>query len=84
MSMITATQLRTKTKDLVEAMLNGEEVSVIHRSKIIGVFKPEKQGPVVFDSKRFTEIVERMNVPKLSQKEREKRYRSAMTAKNGA
>lgn len=83
MNTITATELRTKTKDLMEALLNGEEISVIHRSKVIGVFKPKKQGPVVFDAKKFTEIVEKMNVPKLSQKEREKRYISAMIKKHG-
>lgn len=83
MNTITATELRTKTKDLVEALLSGEEISVIHRSKVIGVFKPKRRAVKVFDAKAFGEIVAKMNVPKLSQKEREERYRSAMLKKHG-
>ena len=83
MNTITATELRTKTKNLVEALLNGEEISVIHRSKVIGVFKPKKQGPVTFDAKKFTEIVEKMNSPKRTMAEIDKRYRAAMMRKHG-
>ena len=83
MNIITATELRTKTKELFEAMLNGEEISVVHRSKVIGVFKPKKTKGKIFDAKKFGEIVEKMNVPRLSQEDREKRYRGAMMKKHG-
>ena len=83
MNTITATELRTKTKELFEAMLNGEEISVGHRSKVIGVFKPKKQGSVVFDAKKFSEIVEKMNSPKRTMAEIDKRYRAAMMKKHG-
>lgn len=83
MNIITATQLRTKTKELVESLLSGEEISLVHRSKVIGVFKPIRRSAKVFDAKRFGEIVEKMNLPRLSQEEREKRYRNAMMKKHG-
>ena len=83
MNTITATELRTKTKDLMEALLKGEEVSLIHRSRVIGVFKPRKKAPKLFNAKEFTKIAEKMNLPKLSREEREKRYRNAMMKKHG-
>lgn len=83
MNVITATELRTKTKELFEAMLNGEEISVIHRSKVIGVFKPKKQGPVVFDAKKVMAITKNINYPILTDEEIDKRYREAMMKKHG-
>jgi len=83
MNTITATELRTKTKDLVEALLNGEEISVIHRSKVIGIFKPKKSGPKLFDAEAFMKITKDINLPVLSDEELDKRYRAAMMKKHG-
>jgi antitoxin (DNA-binding transcriptional repressor) of toxin-antitoxin stability system len=83
MNVITATELRTQTKQLVEALLNGEEISVVHRSKIIGTFKPKKSAGKPFNSERVAKIAEKINVPRLTQEQREKNYRSAMMKKHG-
>lgn len=40
MQTITTTELRTKTSKLVAALKAGKRVTLIHRSKIIGVFRP--------------------------------------------
>src|SRR5690606_12332476 len=36
----TSTQLRTKSKELVDALSDGQAVTLIHRSRVIGVIKP--------------------------------------------
>lgn len=83
MNVITATELRTKTKELVEALLNGEEISVVHRSKIIGSFKPKKRVPKTFDAEAFMKITKNIDFPVLSDEELDKRYRAAMMKKHG-
>lgn len=83
MNLITATELRTKTKDLFEALLNGEEISLVHRSKIIGTFKPKRTGPKPFDAEAFMKITKNINLPILSDEELDKRYRAAMMKKYG-
>lgn len=82
MNTITATQLRTKTRKLIEALLDGKEVSLIHRSKVIGVFKPKKSAKT-FDAKKFMEITNHLNHPILTDAEIDKRYRAAMIKKHG-
>ena len=44
MNLITSTELRTKTNRLVNALLRGEEVDLVHRSKIIGEITPKRSG----------------------------------------
>jgi hypothetical protein len=85
MNLITATELRTKTKELVEALLNGEEVGFVHRSKIIGVFKPKKPVGKPFDTKKVMAIAAKLieKYPILTDKEIDKRYREAMMKKHG-
>lgn len=84
MNLITTTELRTKTKMLIESLLSGEEIFLIHRSKIIGTFKPEvAKHAKVFDAKKFESIVKKLNLPRLSHKARELRYREAMDQKHG-
>lgn len=84
MNLITTTELRTKTKSLVESLLNGEEIKVVHRSKIIGTFKPETaEAPKTFDVKKFKRIAEKLNLPHLTNKQIDARYREAMIKKHG-
>ncbi|OGM77184.1 hypothetical protein A2188_01435 [Candidatus Woesebacteria bacterium RIFOXYA1_FULL_43_9] len=40
MNLITTTELRTKTTNLIAMLLAGKEVNLIHRSQIIGVMIP--------------------------------------------
>lgn len=83
MNYITTTELRTKSPDLVETLLKGEEVNLIHRSKLIGVIKPKTEKIKVFNAKRFTGITEKLNLPHFENRERKKRYRKAVEEKHG-
>lgn len=86
MNLITATELRTKSKELVATLLAGRSVSLIHRSKIIGEVRPKKKEAGVMTAKDIQELkrlAKKMNLPKLSYKERERRYREAMMEKHG-
>jgi len=44
MNVITTTELRTKTTDLVAALLAGYQVDLVHRSQTIGVLMPKKNN----------------------------------------
>ena len=83
MNLITSTQLRTQTSRLIEAVLAGNTVDLIHRSKIIGEFRPKMSKVKVFNAARMEKIVKKLNLPHLSYAEREKRYRKAMEKKHG-
>lgn len=83
---ITTTQLRTQTSRLVSLLQQGQEVSLIHRSRLVGRVMPEKKQPKVFtrfDAHRMTELVERLNLPQLSRVEMERNYREHMIKKYG-
>ena len=41
MNLITTTELRTRTSELIKALLAGESVDLIHRSQILGEIKPK-------------------------------------------
>ncbi|OGM27982.1 hypothetical protein A3D00_04540 [Candidatus Woesebacteria bacterium RIFCSPHIGHO2_02_FULL_38_9] len=83
MNLITTTDLRTKTSELVELLLAGRSVNIIHRSRVIGEIRPKIEEVKVFDAKRFKKIVEKLDFPHLTDKEIEKKYREAMTTKHG-
>lgn len=86
MSFITTTDLRTKSSDLVKSLKEGKSVSIIHRSKIIGVIKPAKEEPKALtrtDINKIKEIAKKLNLPKMSYKEREEGYRKHLTEKYG-
>jgi antitoxin (DNA-binding transcriptional repressor) of toxin-antitoxin stability system len=83
MNIITTTELRTKTTKLVEALLRGRSVNLVHRSRIIGKIKPIDEPIKKFDAKKFKKIVEKLNLPHLTNKEIERRYRKAMVKKHG-
>lgn len=83
MQVITTTQLRTKSKELIEALLNGYSVDLIHRSKVVGEIKPKIYDPKPFDAKKFSRLVDKLNLPKTTYAEREKRYRAHLMKKYG-
>ena len=86
MQVITTTELRTKSKELVKVLQEGRSVDLIHRSKIIGTIKPDKEEPKIMtkDSiERLKELAKQMNLPKTSYAEREKNYRNHMMKKYG-
>ena len=83
MQVITATELRTKSKELIKALQEGKSVDLIHRSKVVGEIKPKIEDPKPFDPDKFLKIIEKLNFPSLSPKQIDKRYRSAMMKKHG-
>ncbi|MBI2326637.1 hypothetical protein HYU91_04605 [Candidatus Collierbacteria bacterium] len=83
MQLITTTELRTKSSHLVDLLSSGTSVHLVHRSKIIGKISPQKAEGKIFDAKRVLKIVTKMNLPKLSYEERDRRYREAMMKKHG-
>lgn len=82
MNLITTTELRTKTPKLVNLLLAGEEIGLIHRSKMIGTIKPEHEGKP-FNAKAFSKLTESLNLPILSYQQRETNYRKHIIEKYG-
>ncbi len=86
MNLITTTELRTKTTNLLESLLSGEEVDLVHRSKIVATIKPKKDEPKSLskqDIKAIISMAKKINLPKLSDKEIERRYRKHLLEKYG-
>lgn len=83
MQYITTTELRTKSKKLVEILREGRSVDLVHRSKVVGEIRPKIYDPKPFDPDKVAEIAKKLNLPKLSYKEREKRYRAHLMKKYG-
>jgi len=86
MNYITTTDLRTKSVELVNSLRKGEPVTLIHRSKIVGVIKPVKEEPqplTGLDAKKLQQLATKLNLHKFSYKEREKRYRKHLMEKYG-
>lgn len=83
MQYITTTELRTKSKELIEVLLRGNSVDLIHRSKVVGEIKPKIYDPKPFDADKFLKLVEKLNLPKTTYAERERRYRAHLMKKYG-
>ena len=85
MQLITTTQLRTKSKDLVKALLGGQSVNLIHRSKVVGQIKPiYEANPLTEEGiRRIQAAAKNLNLPHLTYKEREKIYRKHLIEKYG-
>lgn len=86
MNIITATELRTKTSKIIETLLNGGVIDIIHRSKIVGEIRPKKQNLKIMTKKSIQELkalAKKMNLPRLSYKERETKYRGILIKKYG-
>ena len=86
MNIITSTELRTKTPKVIETLLNGGVIDIIHRSKIVGEIRPKKQNQKILTSKNIQELIllaKKMNISKLSYKQRETRYRKQFMKKYG-
>ncbi len=83
MQYITTTELRTKSKKLVALLREGHSVELIHRSKVVGEIKPKIYDPKPFNARKFLKIVEKLNLPKLTPRQIEAKYRKAMMKKHG-
>ena len=85
MQIITTTELRTKSKDLVKALREGRSVNLIHRSRVVGEIKPVyDEKPLTREGiRRIQEAAKKMNLPKLSYRERDRIYRTLLMKKYG-
>lgn len=83
MEYITTTGLRTKTSELISALKKGTSVSLIHRSKVVGIVKPIVEAPKTFNAARFKRLVEALNLPQTTHAERERIYRAHLMKKYG-
>jgi antitoxin (DNA-binding transcriptional repressor) of toxin-antitoxin stability system len=83
MEYITTTELRTKSSELIESLRKGTIVSLIHRSKIVGVIKPQQETTKPFNAKEFAKFVKDLHLPKTTDEEREQNYRNHLMKKYG-
>lgn len=85
MQVITTTELRTKSKELIKTLKEGRSVDLIHRSKVVGRFKPLPEAKPLTrkDIEKIKDLAKKLNLPKLSYKERERRYRKHLMEKYG-
>jgi len=84
MQLITFTELRTKAKHLAETLDKGGEVTLIRKSKTVGKITPYDGSDVKrINSKKLQKKIDKLNLPRLTNKEIEKRYRIAMMEKHG-
>ncbi len=85
MNYITTTDLRKKSSELIKSLEKGDSISLIHRSKIVGVIKPKAQPKALTrtDISRLQKIAEELNLPKITYEERERRYRKHLMNKYG-
>ncbi len=85
MQTITTTQLRTRSKELIKALLEGQSVNLIHRSNVVGQIKPIYDPKPLTEEgiKRIQEAAKKLNLRKLSHKERDRIYRKHLMEKYG-
>lgn len=85
MQYITTTELRIKSKKLVETLREGRSVDLIHRSRIVGRVQPiQDPKPLTKeDIEEIKKLTKALNLPKLSYKKREGRYRKHLIEKYG-
>ncbi len=85
MNCISTTDLRTKSSEIGSTLKSGESLFLVHRSKIVGEIKPavDKTKPKRFNAKKFLAAVKKLNLPPLSDKERERNYGEHIEKKYG-
>jgi len=88
METISTSQLRTKSSDLIKTLTNGGHVSLIHRSRKVGVIVPtaDLSSPIhplanVAELKKI--IGNHSKLRLLSQNQREKNYAKHLLSKYG-
>ncbi|MBI2415890.1 MAG: hypothetical protein HYV33_04510 [Candidatus Kerfeldbacteria bacterium] len=84
MNYITTTNLRTQSSQLVAYLKKGTAISLIHRSKIIGVIQPIQDDLTKpFNDEKFDRLVKRFNLPNTTSTQRQQRYESHLLKKYG-
>lgn len=84
MQYITFTELRTKSHNLAKALEKGEEIKLVRKSKIVGKIIPDNSTIIkTIDAKKLQAKIDQLNLPSLTMKEIDRRYRIAMMKKHG-
>lgn len=84
MEYITATELRTKTKELVKYLKNGNSTNLVYKSKIVGIVSPIKEKRLKVVDEHFIEIMKKMSTNTVTtKKQREQIYRKHLIDKYG-
>lgn len=84
MQYITFTELRTKSHNLAKALEKGAEIKLVRKSKIVGRIIPDNSTVVrTINAKKLQAKIDRLDLPSLTIKEIDRRYRIAMIKKHG-
>lgn len=84
MQYITFTELRTKSRNLAEALEKGAEIKLVRKSKIVGRIIPDNSIVVkTINAKKLQAKIDQLDLPSLTIKEIDRRYRIAMIKKHG-
>ena len=86
MNYITTTELRTRSSELIDFLLAGETVDLIHRSSIVGTIIPKEEDPgnlTKADLKKIAETLDQLSLPTTTSKERTKNYHLHLKKKYG-
>ena len=83
MQYITFTELRTKARNLAKALETGDVVNLVRKSRVIGKIIPYKTAIKTIDKKKLQAKIDRFELPRLTLKEIDRRYRAAMMKKHG-
>ena len=82
---ITTTQLREQSTRVVQTLVSGQDLTLIHRSKMIGVIKPvPKPEKIITDLVKFQKTLEALKPKKIiSRYKRDVLYRKYLKEKYG-
>lgn len=85
MQYITTTELRTMSKKLIETLREGHSVDLVHRSRVVGRVQPvQEPKPLTKEGiEKIKKLAKELNLPKLSYRERGRRYRKHLMEKYG-
>lgn len=86
MKSISTTQLRTKSKELVHALHDGQVVELIHRSAPVGEIRPKTKQVKTLTKERIeklNKLIDGLRLSPTTPAEREKRYRAHLEKKYG-
>ena len=83
MNYITTTDLRTKSSQLINSLLKGMEIALIHRSKVVARIQPVEETGRLFDASAFKRLITSLNLRATTIQEREKMYSSHLLKKYG-
>ena len=82
MNYLTTTQLRTQTSKIVDTLKKKGTISLIHRSKVVGIIRPVIEVKP-FNPEAFERLVKELRLPPTTSAQRERRYRRHLIKKYG-